>query len=198
MSLLEHEPEPLTVNRLANWRFPFSRKRMIRVLAIRTVHRRWTLLRTTSDSGETTLTKHPGMLLYHVQYPTNVPQEPPVKTSDNAPETGTYKTITSTVNRETVQLLQRLSLVDLDTEDALRTLHDSITFASRILHINTDGVKPLVSVLEKEQLNLRADIVDDGNQQEHVLRNASITEEEYFMAPPGNIPLEWQPNRSEP
>ncbi|XP_058064896.1 glutamyl-tRNA(Gln) amidotransferase subunit C, mitochondrial-like [Anopheles bellator] len=133
-----------------------------------------------------------------VKYPTNVPQEPPVTTSNTAPDTGACYKITSTINRETVQLLQRLSLVDLDTEEALRTLHDSITFASRILPINTDGVEPLVSVLEKEQLSLREDIIDDGNQQEHVLRNASITEEEYFIAPPGNIPLEWQPNRNEP
>lgn len=32
--------------------------------------------------------------------------------------------------------------------------------------------------------------MSEGGHKEAVLRNASLTEEDYFVAPPGNIPLE--------
>lgn len=81
-------------------------------------------------------------------------------------------------------------LISVLHREALGTLQDSIEFASRILPIGTDGVEPLYSVLEREKLALRPDTVDDGDRQTEVLQNATITEEEYFVAPPGNIPLE--------
>lgn len=37
---------------------------------------------------------------------------------------------------------------------------------------------------------MRDDEVTEGNCRDDVLKNASVTEEEYFVAPPGNIPLE--------
>lgn len=49
---------------------------------------------------------------------------------------------------------------------------------------------PLYTVLEDQQLQLRADTVTDGNCRDAILANASLTEEEYFVAPPGNIPLD--------
>lgn len=95
-----------------------------------------------------------------------------------------------TINQQTIQLLERLSLVNLDSKEALGTLEDSIVFASRILPIDTNGVEPLYCVLEQEKLALRTDTIDDGNLQTEVLQNAALVEEEYFVAPPGNIPLE--------
>ena len=38
-------------------------------------------------------------------------------------------------------------------------------------------------------LYLRKDEVTDGNRRDEILQNASKTVEEYFVAPPGNIPL---------
>lgn len=43
--------------------------------------------------------------------------------------------------------------------------------------------------LENESLRLREDVVSDGNLRQEVLANASVVEEDYFVAPPGNIPL---------
>lgn len=77
-----------------------------------------------------------------------------------------------------------------DDREAIATLQDSIEFASQILSINTDNIEPLFTVLEAYPLRLRADIVNDGNIQTDILKNAKLTEEEYFIAPPGNIPLE--------
>lgn len=39
-------------------------------------------------------------------------------------------------------------------------------------------------------LRVREDQVTEGNCKEDILKNASVTEEDYFVAPPGNIPLE--------
>lgn len=55
-----------------------------------------------------------------------------------------------TVDKNTLALLERLSLVKCDTAEGVKVLEDSIAFANKILHINTDNVKPLYSVLENE------------------------------------------------
>lgn len=73
--------------------------------------------------------------------------------------------------------------------EAVKVLEDSIEFANRIQNIDTENVEPLYTVLENHQLELREDVVTDGNIQQDVLKNAQITEEEYFLAPSGNIPL---------
>lgn len=39
-------------------------------------------------------------------------------------------------------------------------------------------------------LHVEEDVVLEGNCKETVLKNASLIEEDYFVAPPGNIPLE--------
>lgn len=69
-------------------------------------------------------------------------------------------------------------------------MESSIEFASRILQIDTEGIEPMYTVLENEKLHLREDIPFTHNTQERILSNAAITEEYYFVAPPGNIPLE--------
>ncbi|XP_062539169.1 glutamyl-tRNA(Gln) amidotransferase subunit C, mitochondrial-like [Armigeres subalbatus] len=120
--------------------------------------------------------------------PSKVPQKPYISEIDKRQRANQPSRIT--VDEQTVQLLERLSLVDLDSKEAHRTLEDSIEFASRILTIDTEGVEPLYTVLEDQKLALREDVVTDGNIQEDVLKNARLTEEEYFVAPPGNIPLE--------
>ncbi|XP_013169393.1 PREDICTED: glutamyl-tRNA(Gln) amidotransferase subunit C, mitochondrial isoform X2 [Papilio xuthus] len=93
------------------------------------------------------------------------------------------------VDTNTIALLERLSLVKCDTVEGVEVLEDSITFADKILHINTDNIEPLYSVLENENLSLRSDEITQGNCQKDILKNASLTEDDYFVAPPGNIPL---------
>lgn len=39
-------------------------------------------------------------------------------------------------------------------------------------------------------LRLRNDVVTDGYCYQDILRNAIVKEENYFVAPPGNIPLD--------
>ncbi|XP_049869233.1 glutamyl-tRNA(Gln) amidotransferase subunit C, mitochondrial [Pectinophora gossypiella] len=93
------------------------------------------------------------------------------------------------VDKNTLALLERLSLVKFDSAEGVKVLEDSIKFANKVLHINTDGVEPLYSVLEDENLSLRPDEVTQGNCQKEILKNAFVVEDDYFVAPPGNIPL---------
>ncbi|CAB3253472.1 unnamed protein product [Arctia plantaginis] len=76
------------------------------------------------------------------------------------------------VDRNTISLLERLSLVKYDTPEGVKILEDSITFANKILHINTTGVEPLYSVLEDKNLTLREDKITQGNCQKDILKNA--------------------------
>lgn len=54
-----------------------------------------------------------------------------------------------TVDKNTIALLERLSLVKTDPVEGLQILQDSIEFANQILHVDTDNVEPLYSVLEE-------------------------------------------------
>lgn len=94
------------------------------------------------------------------------------------------------IDSKTIQLLERLSLVNLDGKEALSTLHSSIHFAVKIENIDTTNQKPLYTVLEEQPLNLRVDQVTEGNCREAILQNSKITDEDYFISPPGNIPLQ--------
>jgi len=94
------------------------------------------------------------------------------------------------IDADTIALLERLSLVDCANKQGIETLEAAIEFANQIQLVNTSGVEPLVTVLEDIPLRLREDIVTVGNCKEKILKNATITEEDYFVAPPGNIPLE--------
>lgn len=54
------------------------------------------------------------------------------------------------IDSNTVALLERLSLVKCDTEQGVKVLEDSIKFANKILHIDTNNAEPLYTVLEDE------------------------------------------------
>lgn len=93
------------------------------------------------------------------------------------------------IDQKTIKLLERLSLVDFANKKGIERLEDAIRFADQIRVIDTTGVEPMISVLEDRTLYLRNDIVTEGNCRKEVMSNAAVTEEEYFVAPQGNIPL---------
>ncbi|XP_011190739.1 glutamyl-tRNA(Gln) amidotransferase subunit C, mitochondrial [Zeugodacus cucurbitae] len=117
-----------------------------------------------------------------LKYPSKVPSKP---TKHSLP-TGKKPII----DAATIQLLERLALVNLENKEALTTLENSIEFAEKIAHIDTTNVLPLYTVLEEQNLHLREDSVTEGNCREDIQRGAKVTEEDYFVSPPGNIPLQ--------
>ena len=51
------------------------------------------------------------------------------------------------------------------------------------------GVEPLYSTLESETLPVRDDLGLPPENRSQLMSNAALTEEDYFVAPPGNMPL---------
>ncbi|XP_004591948.2 glutamyl-tRNA(Gln) amidotransferase subunit C, mitochondrial [Ochotona princeps] len=93
------------------------------------------------------------------------------------------------VPADVIEHLERLALVDFGSREAVARLEKAIAFADRLREVNTDGVEPMESVLEDRCLYLRSDNVVEGNCAEELLQNSHCVLEEYFVAPPGNIPL---------
>ncbi|XP_073322502.1 glutamyl-tRNA(Gln) amidotransferase subunit C, mitochondrial [Pagrus major] len=93
-----------------------------------------------------------------------------------------------------VDKLERLALVDFRTKQGLECLEKAIRFADQLHVVDTSGVEPMDSVLDDRALILRADAVTEGDSAEELLQLSKNTVEEYFVAPPGNIPL---PKREE-
>ncbi|KAM6111904.1 glutamyl-tRNA(Gln) amidotransferase subunit C, mitochondrial [Pterocles gutturalis] len=93
------------------------------------------------------------------------------------------------VTVEVLDHLERLALVDFRDAEGVQRLQEAIQFADQLHEVNTDGVEPMDSVLEDRCLYLREDDVTEGNCTKELLKNAKEKVEEYFVAPPGNIPL---------
>ncbi|XP_040898369.1 glutamyl-tRNA(Gln) amidotransferase subunit C, mitochondrial [Toxotes jaculatrix] len=93
-----------------------------------------------------------------------------------------------------VDKLERLALVDFRTKQGLACLEKAIRFADQLHVVDTSGIEPMDSVLEDRVLYLREDAVMEGDCAEELLQLSKNTVEEYFVAPPGNIPL---PKREE-
>lgn len=94
------------------------------------------------------------------------------------------------IDADTIALLERLSLVDCANKKGIETLEAAIEFADQIQQVDTSQAEPLITVLEDIPLRLRKDQVNEGDCKEDILKNATLIEEDYFVAPPGNIPLE--------
>ncbi|XP_009329144.1 PREDICTED: glutamyl-tRNA(Gln) amidotransferase subunit C, mitochondrial [Pygoscelis adeliae] len=90
---------------------------------------------------------------------------------------------------EVLDHLEHLALVDFRDAEGVERLQKAIQFAEQLHEVNTDGVEPMDSVLEDRCLYLREDDVTEGNCTNELLKNAREKVEEYFVAPPGNIPL---------
>ncbi|XP_071619033.1 glutamyl-tRNA(Gln) amidotransferase subunit C, mitochondrial [Heliangelus exortis] len=93
------------------------------------------------------------------------------------------------VTAEVLGHLEHLALVDFRDAEGVERLRRAIRFADLLQEVNTEGVEPMDSVLEDRCLYLREDDVTEGNCTKELLKNAREKVEEYFVAPPGNIPL---------
>ncbi|KAM4810146.1 glutamyl-tRNA(Gln) amidotransferase subunit C, mitochondrial isoform 1-T1 [Rhinophrynus dorsalis] len=96
------------------------------------------------------------------------------------------------ISLDIIDHLERLALVDFRNQEGIQRLNKAIQFANQLHSVDTEGVEPLVSVLEDRALYIRKDSVTTGGCTEMLLKNASNVIEEYFVAPPGNIPLPTQ------
>eukprot|EP00088_Acartia_fossae_P027997 TRINITY_DN2877_c0_g1_i3.p1 TRINITY_DN2877_c0_g1~~TRINITY_DN2877_c0_g1_i3.p1 ORF type:complete len:148 (-),score=27.67 TRINITY_DN2877_c0_g1_i3:315-758(-) len=94
-----------------------------------------------------------------------------------------------TVDLSTIQLLERLSLVDFANVEGLKRLESAIQLADSIKCVDTTSIEPLYTILENEKLVLREDVSVEPENRETLMGLASRTEEGYYQTPKGNVPL---------
>ncbi|XP_045166437.2 glutamyl-tRNA(Gln) amidotransferase subunit C, mitochondrial-like [Mercenaria mercenaria] len=93
------------------------------------------------------------------------------------------------ITDEMINHLERLSLVEFNNKAGVERLRSAIEYANQLYMVDTEGVEPMYSVLEDRELLLREDVVTEGDCKNSILQNAVKVDEDYFVAPPGNIPL---------
>ena len=93
------------------------------------------------------------------------------------------------IDTGTIEHLERISLVDFANVEGIERLEQAIELADVIRTVDTEGVDPMYSVLENETLYLREDIAQEPDCRRELLKLATVTEEDYYVAPQGNIPL---------
>ena len=91
-----------------------------------------------------------------------------------------------------IEQLERISLVDFANVRGIERLEEAIELANIVTHVDTQGVEPLYSILEEETLYLRPDNSEPQNNRKELLSLSSVTEEDYYVAPQGNVPLSTQ------
>ena len=88
-----------------------------------------------------------------------------------------------------VHTLERLSLVDFADHGGVVRLGEAVRLAAAVVAVDTEAVAPLHSTLEQETLVLRPDAAEAPGCRPELMATAAATEEDYYVAPTGNVPL---------
>jgi len=89
------------------------------------------------------------------------------------------------VDEKTVRRIAHLSRIRLDdaaVEPMMKELNGILDWVEQLSEVNTDGVEPMTSVVA-QPLRWREDVVDDGNIQEDVLKNAPEAQFGFYAVP---------------
>ena len=89
------------------------------------------------------------------------------------------------VDAATVKRIGRLARIRVE-EDEVEKYQSEINailgFVEQLDEVNVDGVEPMTSVTPM-QLRRREDAVTDGGYPERIVKNAPLTEDNFFMVP---------------
>jgi aspartyl-tRNA(Asn)/glutamyl-tRNA(Gln) amidotransferase subunit C len=78
--------------------------------------------------------------------------------------------------------LARIGVKEEQIPEFARELSQILAFVERLDAVNTDGVMPLTSAVER-QIKRRDDVVSDGGKSADILANAPIRDDYYFAVP---------------
>lgn len=81
-----------------------------------------------------------------------------------------------------VAKLARIRVEEGDLPALAQEFNTILGFIEQLNEVDVDGVEPMVSVTPM-RLKRRADVVNDGNQQDKVLSNAPDAREGFFAVP---------------
>ena len=78
--------------------------------------------------------------------------------------------------------LARIAIRDEQVEPMMGELNGILAWVEQLDEVNTDGVPPMTSVVDAK-LPLREDEVTDGGYPKDIVKNAPLTEDNFFMVP---------------
>jgi aspartyl-tRNA(Asn)/glutamyl-tRNA(Gln) amidotransferase subunit C len=78
--------------------------------------------------------------------------------------------------------LARIAVADDEVEHLRGEINAILAFVEQLSEVDVSHVEPMTSVMPME-MKKRADVVTDGGDAEAVLRNAPVTERNYFLVP---------------
>ncbi len=78
--------------------------------------------------------------------------------------------------------LARIAVTDAEVPHLQGELNAMLAFVEQLSEVNIDGVEPMTSVTPME-MKKRADVVDDGDIADDVVRNAPASENHFFLVP---------------
>ena len=89
------------------------------------------------------------------------------------------------VDATTVKRIGRLARIRIEDDEVAAyqgELNAIIGFIEQLAEVNVDGVEPMTSVTPMT-LRRRDDVVSDGGYPEQIVKNAPLSEDNFFMVP---------------
>ena len=89
------------------------------------------------------------------------------------------------VDAATVKSIGRLARIRVEEDEVEKyqgEINAILGFVEQLDEVNVDGVEPMTSVTPM-QLRRREDAVTDGGYPERIVKNAPLTEDNFFMVP---------------
>jgi aspartyl-tRNA(Asn)/glutamyl-tRNA(Gln) amidotransferase subunit C len=78
--------------------------------------------------------------------------------------------------------LARIAVRDDEVPHLQGELNAMLAFVEQLAEVNIDGVEPMTSVTPMA-MKKRADVVDDGDIADDIVKNAPATENHFFLVP---------------
>ena len=78
--------------------------------------------------------------------------------------------------------LARIAVAEDEVEHLRDELNAMLAFVEQLREVNVHGVEPMTSVTPMK-MKKRADVVTDGGIAEDIVKNAPLTEDDYFLVP---------------
>ncbi|KKB78153.1 glutamyl-tRNA amidotransferase [Devosia soli] len=89
------------------------------------------------------------------------------------------------VDAATVKRIGRLARIRIEEDEVAgyqQELNAILGFVEQLDEVDVEGVEPMTSVTPM-QLRRRDDVVTDGSYPEQIVKNAPLTEDNFFMVP---------------
>ncbi len=89
------------------------------------------------------------------------------------------------VDKETVRRIAKLARIALEearVEPMMAELNQMLAWVAQLEEVNIEGVAPMTSVVE-QKLKMREDKVTDGGYPADLMKNAPMSEDNFFVVP---------------